>query len=223
MKIIEKIKEIIADQRSTFLLTISASLFLVAASWFLIRYLDQSNITEQANDLSSAISMFDQGKKDEAIKSLELFHKENPEDKAIRDRLAYFYFQNKNYDQFLEYFKEEKLDSAILNNMAASIYKDKGDNEKAIEFYNLAIKASPQNYSTYVSLAAFYQGADDLSKALETVKQGIDQCPKSTQLRIAVASYSLKLNDKKSARLYLQAALEIDANNAQAKQMLASL
>ncbi|HAS27341.1 MAG TPA: deca-heme c-type cytochrome, partial [Vibrio sp.] len=63
-----------------------------------------------------------------------------------------------------------------------NVYRDLGQYQKAIEFYQGAIEIEPYFENSYVNLADLYRAQGNEAKALSTLKQGIEAQPKSSVL-----------------------------------------
>ncbi|RBW64426.1 deca-heme c-type cytochrome [Vibrionales bacterium C3R12] len=89
-----------------------------------------------------------------------------------------------------------------------NVYRDLGQNDKAIEFYLGAIEIEPYFENSYANLADLYRAMGDEPKALATLKQGIQAQPKSSVLPYSAGLSMLRVKDYKQATDYLKQAAE---------------
>ncbi|NOH83664.1 tetratricopeptide repeat protein [Vibrio sp. 03-59-1] len=89
-----------------------------------------------------------------------------------------------------------------------NVYRDLGQNDKAIEFYLGAIEIEPYFENSYANLADLYRAMGDEPKALATLKQGIQAQPKSSVLPYSAGLSMLRAKDYKQATDYLKQAAE---------------
>lgn len=91
----------------------------------------------------------------------------------------------KKTDEALEaYEKAIKLDMSVGNYYTAvgNIYMDKGDIQKAIDYYNLGITVSKPSEQAYYMLADTYAGIGDKEKALKSFYEAKAQVQKDKEL-----------------------------------------
>jgi len=174
----------------------------------------------KTEDLQTAYSLFDSGKREEAIKLLEERYQADKSDKQVASRLASYYFQNKEYDNFTKIADEAKLEDAATYTMRAFIARGNGDYDSALKDYEAAIKANPKSPAVYIDLANMYEVLNQPDKALETLKEGLNYSPKSSALNLLAANAALQLGDKAAAKEYAKKVLEIDKDNQRAKEIL---
>ncbi|MEZ8720914.1 tetratricopeptide repeat protein [Vibrio pomeroyi] len=89
-----------------------------------------------------------------------------------------------------------------------NVYRDLGQHDKAIEFYQGAIEIEPYFENSYANLADLYRALGDEPKALATLKQGIQAQPKSSVLPYSAGLSMLRVKDYKQATNYLKQAAE---------------
>ncbi len=89
-----------------------------------------------------------------------------------------------------------------------NVYRDLGQHDKAIEFYQGAIEIEPYFENSYANLADLYRALGDEPKALATLKQGIQAQPKSSVLPYSAGLSLLRVKDYKQATNYLKQAAE---------------
>ncbi|WP_373953200.1 tetratricopeptide repeat protein [Vibrio pomeroyi] len=89
-----------------------------------------------------------------------------------------------------------------------NVYRDLGQHDKAIKFYQGAIEIEPYFENSYANLADLYRALGDEPKALATLKQGIQAQPKSSVLPYSAGLSMLRVKDYKQATNYLKQAAE---------------
>ncbi|WP_061031048.1 multiheme c-type cytochrome [Vibrio splendidus] len=89
-----------------------------------------------------------------------------------------------------------------------NVYRDLGKHEQAIEYYLGAIEIEPYFENSYANLADLYRALGDESKALVTLKQGIQAQPKSSVLPYSAGLALLRVKDYDQATRYLKQAAE---------------
>jgi len=104
--------------------------------------------------------------------------------------LAVSQYNQKKYTEaeanFEKLLKEDKENSHIYYNSLANIYRDQGDFEKAIEYYEKSIKEKKDYETAYQNLAILYlyeiEPADE-EKANEVISRGLEEIPESEVLK----------------------------------------
>ncbi|RIH72866.1 deca-heme c-type cytochrome [Vibrio splendidus] len=89
-----------------------------------------------------------------------------------------------------------------------NVYRDLGQHDKAIEFYQGAIEIEPYFENSYANLADLYRAQGNEAKALSTLKQGIEAQPKSSVLPYSTGLSLLRVKDYEQATEYLKQAAE---------------
>ncbi len=76
---------------------------------------------------------------------------------------------------------------AAIFNMRGTIYKDRGDQVKAIESYERAATLAPNEGVILFNLGTLYVAANKLDKAIEVLKRAINLMPRDAQFRAYLA------------------------------------
>ena len=97
-----------------------------------------------------------------------------------------------------------------------------GDHGAALEASAVAIRLN-KNEAGYDAAAADAAVRLQDAKAARSALEGLIQVKDSVTLRVALARLSLKLNDAEAGRAHLRRALEIDPQNASARELLGQL
>lgn len=107
----------------------------------------------------------------------------------------------------------------IHNNMGA-VYQKKGEIQKAIDEFQLAISINPAYADAYHNLANTYQQAGRPSEAIEYFKKAIDLNPQLWQSHQNLASIYYKQGNYAQAGEEIKKALEINPGDPNLKQNL---
>ncbi|WP_050799181.1 multiheme c-type cytochrome [Vibrio ichthyoenteri] len=97
----------------------------------------------------------------------------------------------------------------------ANVYRDLGEFDQAIEWYQGAIAIEPYYENSYANLADLYRVQGQEQRALETLFKGITAQPKSSALPYSAGLTLLRLGKSEQASQYLKQAAERAMNNAQ--------
>ncbi|UTT86944.1 tetratricopeptide repeat protein [Vibrio pelagius] len=111
--------------------------------------------------------------------------------------------------------QEFNADRGFGRTNLGNVYRDLGQYDRAIEYYQGAIKIEPHFENSYANLADLYRALGDEPKVLVTLKQGIKAQPKSSVLPYSAGLASLRAKDYVQARLYLKQAAEMADTNPQ--------
>lgn len=196
------------------------ALALVLVISALLTFLWDGDSRDRADTVVEAIALFDSGKQQDAILSLEKICRDNPGDKEALSRLAMYYYQTREFDKFLDLTVDKNIESATIYNMMADVYSDRNDYVNAERYFKEAIRTNPRSSSAYVSFASYYQKRADYDSSLATLEQGLQVLPNSSILLNSAASICLKKGDKVRANEYANAVLARDPENTQAEAIL---
>ncbi|MGR5178111.1 tetratricopeptide repeat protein [Vibrio mediterranei] len=111
--------------------------------------------------------------------------------------------------------QEFNADRGFGRTNLANVYRDLGQHDKAIKYYQGAIKIEPYFENSYANLADLYRALGDESKAMATLQQGIEAQPKSSVLPYSAGLAALRAKEYPQARSYLKQAAEMAESNAQ--------
>ncbi|KAB0289160.1 tetratricopeptide repeat protein [Vibrio fortis] len=111
--------------------------------------------------------------------------------------------------------QEFNADRGFGRTNLGNVYRDLGQHDKAIEYYQGAIKIEPYFENSYANLADLYRAMGDETKAIATLKQGIEAQPKSSVLPYSAGLAALRGKDYVQARAYLKQAAEMADTNPQ--------
>ena len=111
--------------------------------------------------------------------------------------------------------QEFNADRGFGRTNLGNVYRDLGQHDKAIEYYQGAIKIEPYFENSYANLADLYRAKGDETKAMATLRQGIKAQPKSSVLPYSAGLAALRGKDYVQARSYLKQAAEMADTNPQ--------
>lgn len=111
--------------------------------------------------------------------------------------------------------QEFNADRGFGRTNLGNVYRDLGQHDKAIKYYQGAIKIEPYFENSYANLADLYRALGDESKAMATLQQGIGAQPKSSVLPYSAGLAALRAKEYLQARSYLKQAAEMAESNAQ--------
>lgn len=132
---------------------------------------------------------------------------------------AYFqrgnaYYGLRKYDEALnDYLKAYSMgynSSRMLYNVA-SIYREKGLEDGAIEFLNKALNINPGFIDSYLLLGDIYSARGDLVKAKESYKKAFSLDPSARLQIFSLGQISMEMGDYKDAIKYFSIALGFDS------------
>lgn len=123
--------------------------------------------------------------------------------------------ENYAYDKAIKAY--ELIDSlqgenaGVWHNLAV-LYDKTGDKERAIEYYNRALKVRPRP-EYYLTLAGLYEERRDESRFVETLRQGREDYPDNRDLINREINYYAEKEDYLKVIELLPAALELEQYN----------
>ncbi|MFH1231584.1 MAG: DUF3857 domain-containing protein, partial [Planctomycetota bacterium] len=110
-------------------------------------------------------------------------------------------------------FYEKLLGTDFTYNKARSklisLYRKKGNYQKALELSAEMLKINPYNHKAYETIASIYKSQDNWTNAILAIKNGIAISPENISLHQQLANYYLYQNDTESAIASLEKALKI--------------
>jgi len=109
------------------------------------------------------------------------------------------------------------LHSSPTTIWAMHIYK-KGDYDKAIESYKLALRSSHSYTLCYSNLARAYEAKGELEEAIASYKQCVFYFPKDSAAHLGLGKVFLKLGKSKEAKEELNLTIWADPAGPQAKE-----
>lgn len=95
--------------------------------------------------------------------------------------------------------------------------------DEAITFLKRALELHPKVDRVHLELAKVYENAQSLDKSIQVTRRGIEECPMSDKLHFQLGRVQEKRGQTELALLALQRALELNAENPEARELLAAL
>ena len=118
---------------------------------------------------------------------------------------------------------ESAPNSLIVNMGLAAAYRSEGDNEKAIEFYNRALRIDPFTYKPYYNLALIYSDINDTSSAEANYLTTIRLNPLNDRAYFNLAVLYDKSGEFEKAAHYYKETIRVNPLSARARDNLAQL
>ncbi|MDY6934435.1 MAG: tetratricopeptide repeat protein [Spirochaetota bacterium] len=141
-----------------------------------------------------------------------------------RGKDSYFkgYF-NHAIAEFKEVVESDSTDEekAIALTYIGIIYDDRGDYNKAIEYYTRALKYDDKNPIVYRNMAIAYRHKRDLDMAGQIIRKGLDVDPEDINNQILAGNIYFEQGRYREAIHQYEKAIELDPNNARALYNLA--
>ncbi|MCP4726963.1 MAG: tetratricopeptide repeat protein, partial [bacterium] len=112
-------------------------------------------------------------------------------------------------------------DKAIALTYIGIIYDDRGDYDKAIEYYTRALRYDDKNITTYRNLSLAYKHKGDLEKAAGTIKKGLEIDANNVNNQILLGNIFYEQGNFTDAADQYEKALKLDSDNSTALYNLA--
>lgn len=118
--------------------------------------------------------------------------------------------------QVLEQYKVVSQEYSANKYMAATNAYQSGNYQKAIEAYKLI---EPATADSLIGIAASYQALSNSKEAINYYKKAMELAPENEEIPVYIASLYVNDGDDASAKIYIDAALGINPENKQAKEL----
>lgn len=102
----------------------------------------------------------------------------------------------------------------------ASEYFNTQEYQKALDLY---AQIEPDSAEKSLAMAACYKSMGNIEKALEYYKQALTYTPNNSDIAYYIGVLYAEKENWTSAKIYLQKAIKLNANNTKAKELLASV
>ncbi len=107
--------------------------------------------------------------------------------------------------------------------VVASDYLEKGEHEKAQEFYLKVIGFDSQNISALIGLSKVAEETNDIKQAYKYLNEAKSFAPDDTNVLFNSSKLAIKTNDIEGAKQALAKLIEIDPSNNRNKNLLGSI
>jgi tetratricopeptide (TPR) repeat protein len=119
------------------------------------------------------------------------------------------------------FLKKGLKDKAIKGYLEiASGYLEKGEYEKAQEFYNRVIALNPQNAKSFIGLSKIAEHTANIQKAYEYLEKAMSFAGENEEVLYNYARLAIETNNIENARQVINKLLEIDSSNSRYKKLL---
>ncbi len=178
-------------------------ILLVILTPFNVLSKDAPNRTNITDIILKGITLHDQSKYEEAIKTfLQAFRKE-PDNGYLLYEMATTYYALKEFDQAIDYaIKANKnlTDSYKTHILAGNIYDHLKDPVNAEIHYKEAILISPQSHMAYFNMGIAYYNNKKYRKAEQAMTQSIERKSNHASCYYALGYIHLKLGEPEKAK-----------------------
>ncbi len=125
--------------------------------------------------------------------------------------------------QFQEVVESDVADEqkAIALTYIGIIYDDRGEYDKAVDYYKRALKYNPEYTPAYRNLALTYRHAGNLEEAVKAIEKALDIDPENLNNMVLFGNLLFLQNRYKDAAAKYEKALEFDKENPSALYNLA--
>ncbi|MCK9627448.1 MAG: tetratricopeptide repeat protein [Bacteroidales bacterium] len=175
---------------------------------------------------TAALDYIDAGNYEFALEYLEKINKDNPENIAVFNDIAFCLERTKKYDESIEFY-EKYLDKEPFNDNVwfnvGTIYATLEKYDKAIEAFNYSLALNPSNSSVMYNKAIVHINTEQYDKAVQTLKEFIELEPYDPFAITALADSCLKIGLPEESEKYVKMALELDAESPDANTYMAYL
>ena len=175
---------------------------------------------------TAALDYIDAGSYEFALEYLEKINKDNPENIAIFNDMAFCLERTKRYEESIVFY-EKYLDKEPFNDNVwfnvGTIYATLEKYDKAIEAFNYSLALNPANSSVMYNKAIVHINTEQYDKAVDTLKEFIELEPYDSFAITALADSCLKIGLPEESGKYAKMALELDPESPDANTYMAYL
>ncbi|MBO4317561.1 MAG: tetratricopeptide repeat protein [Mailhella sp.] len=168
---------------------------------FVARYMDKLADDAPSHMLLSEITFQRDGDADKAVRILEDFHSDHPEDSSIFMQEARLFLKagrHKEASEALRRLPEELLDADAYYMMARCAVEN-GDSRQAAAYLKQCIEKDPDFMPAYGDLALLAENAGNYAEAVRHFKRIFDENPESNAALHAYAGLLLKAGNAQEA------------------------
>jgi tetratricopeptide (TPR) repeat protein len=183
-------------------------------------------VDEQKSAETSAKSMYDEGKYDDAISYLQALIKKEPKNPVYWSQLGSAYAQMNAYKNSVYAYRQAiKFDPKNIKAMynLSIVYSENGSHREAQKIIEQALKISPKNAMVQASLGNVLIDEEKFDKARKVYEQIVEAKPDFDvgHFNLGVINYQQRNLD--AAQKNYEDVLKINANDSEAKENLAAI
>lgn len=175
---------------------------------------------------TTALDYIDAGNYEFALEYLEKINKDNPDNIAVFNDIAFCLERTRRYEESIVFY-EKYLDKEPFNDNVwfnvGTIYATLEKYDKAIEAFNYSLALNPANSSVMYNKAIVHINTEQYDKAVETLKEFIELEPYDSFAITALADSCLKIGLPEESEKYARMALELDPESPEANTYMAYL
>ncbi|MDA0811550.1 MAG: tetratricopeptide repeat protein [Verrucomicrobia bacterium] len=188
---------------------LSAALEVTPDSWSVLHNLGLAHVTGTTADLSRAQEYFG--------RALDANPDFAPARREMATVLAMTGQQEDSLAHFSQYLEARPDDAEVRGNFGVVLARTNRSVE-AEEQYRRALVDDPFNPTIYANLASLLQRTDRQDQAIAVLRSGIKNIARTTRLRLQLAAMLRNESPPTEARQLVRDVLEIDPENAEARQ-----
>jgi len=162
--------------------------------------------------LAAADSLSKEGKKERTLEMYEKIIALSPSNIPLRIKVSEIY----NKEGFVSEAAKQYM-------FIARLLDEKGESERAMEFFRRVLEAEPLNKEAIFEVSSLYEKKGDFGKALEQLKEAANLFPQDTDILIKCAELQIANKRFDGAREYLTAVAEIEPANIKARRLLGDI
>ncbi|MEW6054628.1 MAG: tetratricopeptide repeat protein [Nitrospirota bacterium] len=159
--------------------------------------------------LASADSLAKEGKKEKLLEVYAKIVDISPSNIPLRSKIA-------------EIYTKEGLAAEAAKEFfqIARLYSEKGESEKAIEFFLRGLNNQPVNREAILDLNELYEKTGKLNLAIEQMKEAASLFPEDTEILLRSAEIHIMVQRFQDAREYLRQVTGYEPGNIRARRLL---
>jgi tetratricopeptide (TPR) repeat protein len=162
--------------------------------------------------LAAADTLSKEGNKEKLLEIYEKILALSPSNVPLRNKVAEIYL------------KEGLISEAVKQYLhIARLYGEKGETEKAIDFYRKTLDTQPLNREAILELNGLYERTGNLAQAIEQMKEAADLFPQDADILVRSAELSVAGAMFAEAREYLGRIIEMEPGNIRARRLLGDM
>ncbi len=162
--------------------------------------------------LAAADTLSKEGNKEKLLEIYEKILALSPSNIPLRSKVAEIYL------------KEGLISEAVKQYLRiARLYGEKGETEKAMEFYRKTLDTQPLNREAIFELNNLYERTGNLMQAVEQMREAAHLFPQDTDVMLRIAELGIAGGTFAEAREHLVQIRELEPGNIRARRLLGDL